>query len=154
MNFLLDTNVISETTKRKPASAVLQWVTGQSVDTLYTASLAIAEIRAGIERVADPARQSDLAHWLEQKVRPFFAARIIEPDEGCWMAMLAILDRAKAARRTLPVSDLIFAATAERHDMVVVTRNARDFVGSGVRILDPWQSAPSVVVPIEPPRRL
>lgn len=44
MNFLLDTNVISETTKRKPASAVLQWVTGQSVDTLYTASLAIVEL--------------------------------------------------------------------------------------------------------------
>jgi predicted nucleic acid-binding protein len=146
MNFLLDTNVISETTKRQPAAAVLEWVAGQSIDTLYTASLAIAEIRAGIGRVVDPARRSDLVHWLEQKVRPFFAARIIEPDEACWMAMLAVLDRAKARRRTLPVSDLIFAATAERHDMVVVTRNVKDFAGSGVRILDPWQVVPTVTV--------
>jgi predicted nucleic acid-binding protein len=144
VNFLLDTNVISETTKRKPAPAVLEWVAGQSVDTLYTASLAIAEIRSGIDRVVDPNRRSDLARWLAQKVRPFFAARIIEPDEACWMAMLTILGRAKEHRRTLPISDLIFAATAERHDMVVVTRNVRDFVGSGVRVLDPWQNAPAV----------
>jgi predicted nucleic acid-binding protein len=147
VNFLLDTNVISETTKRLPAPAVLEWVAGQPVDTLYTASLAIAEIRAGIGRVVDPAaRRSDLVRWLEQKVRPFFAARIIEPDEACWMAMLAVLDRAKARRRTLPVSDLIFAATAERHDMVVVTRNVKDFGGAGVRILDPWKNMPAVTV--------
>jgi toxin FitB len=144
VNFLLDTNVISETTKQRPSPAVLEWVGAQPIETLYTASLAIAEIRSGIDRVADPARKSDLGRWLEQKVRPFFGTRVIEPDEELWMAMLEILDRAKAARRTLPVGDLIFAATAERHGMVVVSRNVRDFGGSGIRILDPWQSAPVI----------
>ena len=146
MSWLLDTNVISETTKRKPSPEVLAWVAAQPIDTLYTASLAIAEIRTGIDRVADPARKSDLTRWLEQKVRPFFGGRILEPDEALWMAMLAILDRAKASRRTVPISDLIFAATADRHDMVVVTRNAKDFAGAGVRILDPWQTTPVVSI--------
>ncbi len=144
MNFLLDTNVISETTKRQPSPAVLAWVEAQPIDTLYTASLAIAELRSGIDRLVDPARKSDLARWLEQKVRPFFGTRIVEPDEAVWMAMLGILERAKANRRTLPVSDLIFAATAERHGMVVVTRNVKDFDGSGIRILNPWQTAPII----------
>ena len=40
--------------------------------------------------------------------------------------------------------DLVFAATAERHDMVVVTRNVRHFEGSGVRVLDPWQATPEI----------
>ncbi len=146
MNWLLDTNVISETTKRKPSPAVLAWVAAQPMETLYTASLAIAEIRTGIARVGDPVRRSELARWLEQKVRPFFGLRILEPDETLWMAMLGILDRAKANRRTLPITDLIFAATAERHDMVVVTRNVKHFDGSGVRLLDPWRAAPAVRV--------
>jgi predicted nucleic acid-binding protein len=58
--------------------------------------------------------------------------------------MLAILDRSKAKRRTVPITDLIFAATAERHGMVVVTRNAKHFEGSGARILDPWQAPPEI----------
>jgi predicted nucleic acid-binding protein len=144
VNFLLDTNVISETTKQRPSPAVLEWVEAQPIETLYTASLAIAEIRSGIDRLVDPARKSDLGRWLEQKVRPFFGTRIIEPDEELWMAMLNILDRAKAGRRTLPISDLIFAATAERHDMVVVSRNVKDFEGSGVRVINPWQIAPVI----------
>src|SRR5437868_5950296 len=100
--------------KRRPAAEVLAWVGGQAVERLYTASSAIAEIRAGIDRVSDPARRAELARWLEQKVRPLFGMRVIEPDEELWMAMLDILGRAKIARRTLPLTDLVFAATAER----------------------------------------
>jgi predicted nucleic acid-binding protein len=146
MSWLLDTNVISETTKRNPSPEVLAWVAAQPIETLYTAALAIAEIRRGIDRVVDPIRKSDLARWLEQKVRPFFGARILEADEALWMAMLGILDRAKARRRTVPISDLIFAATADRHGMIMVTRNVKHFDGSGVRILDPWQAAPVVAL--------
>jgi predicted nucleic acid-binding protein len=146
MSWLLDTNVISETTKRNPSPEVLAWVAAQPIETLYTAALAIAEIRRGIDRVVDPIRKSDLARWLEQKVRPFFGARILEADEALWMAMLGILDRANARRRTVPISDLIFAATADRHGMIMVTRNVKHFDGSGVRILDPWQAAPVVAL--------
>lgn len=146
MSWLLDTNVISETTKRKPSPEVMRWVETQPIDTLYTASLAIAEIRSGIDRVVNPERKSELARWLEQKVRPFFGARILAADEDVWISMLGILDRARARRRTLPITDLIFAATAERNDMVVVTRNIRHFAGSGVRVLDPWQAVPSVEI--------
>ena len=146
MSWLLDTNVISETAKRNPSPAMLKWVAAQPVDTLYTVSLAIAEIRVGIERLTDPARKFQLVHWLEQKVRPLFGMRILEPDEEFWMTTLEILERAKASRRTLPITDLIFAVAAERYSLVVVTRKVKHFEGSGVRILDPWQIAPVVRV--------
>jgi toxin FitB len=146
VSWLLDTNVISETTKRIPSPQVLGWVAAQPIETLYTASLAIAELRSGIDRLIDPVRKSDLTRWLEQKVRPLFGARILEPDEAFWMAMLGLLDRAKASRRTIPITDLVFAATADRHGLIVVTRNVRHFEGSGLRILDPWELNPAVRV--------
>jgi toxin FitB len=118
------------------------WVGAQPVETLYTISLAFAEIRAGIDNVADPLRRSDLVHWLDFRVRPLFASRVINADEAVWMAMLQVLARLKAANRTLPVTDLLFAAAAERHQLVVVTRNVRHFVGTGVRVLNPWLAAP------------
>lgn len=142
MTWLLDTNVISEPTKRNPSAEVMDWVSAQPVTTLYTVSLAFAEIRAGIEQVTDPDRRADLAQWLEFRVRALFGPRVIDADETLWMAMLRILARVKAANRTVPVTDLVFAAAAERHQLVVVTRNVRHFAGTGVRVLNPWLASP------------
>jgi len=142
MSWLLDTNVISEPTRRAPSPEVMGWVGAQPVTTLYTASLAFAEIRAGIDHVADPVRRADLAHWLDFRVRPLFGSRVIDADESVWAAMLRILARAKTVNRTIPVTDLVFAAAAERHQLVVVTRNVKHFSGTGVRVLDPWFASP------------
>ena len=146
MTWLLDTNVISETTKRVPSAEVMSWVAGQPVTTLYTMSLAFAEIRAEVDRVSDPARRSELAHWLDFRVRPLFASRVIDADELVWTAMSHILGRVKAANRTVPVTDLVFAAAAERHQLVVVTRNVKHFAGTGVRVLNPWLASPAAVL--------
>jgi predicted nucleic acid-binding protein len=142
VTWLLDTNVISEPTRRTPSPEVMGWVGAQPTSALYTVSLAFAEIRAGIDRVADPVRRADLAHWLDFRVRPLFGSRVIDADEIVWSALLQILARVKAAHRTIPVTDLVFAAAAERHQLVVVTRNVRHFAGTGVRVLNPWVASP------------
>jgi len=144
VNWLLDTNVLSEPAKRTPSPEVMGWVGTQPVESLFTLSLAFAEIRAGIERVGDPVRRADLRHWLDTRVRPLFGPRVIETDEQFWIILLRVLARAKANNRTLPVTDLLFAVAAERHDLVVVTRNVQHFEGSGVRILNPWHADPVV----------
>ena len=118
------------------------WVGAQPVTSLYTVSLAFAEIRAGVDRVADPVRRADLAHWLDFRVRPLFGSRVIDADEALWSAMLQILALLKAVNRIIPVTDLVFAAAAERHQLVVVTRNVRHFAGTGVRVLNPWIASP------------
>jgi predicted nucleic acid-binding protein len=122
------------------------WVGAQASATLYTHSLAIAEIRAGIDRVADPALRGGLTEWLEARVRPLFAGRILEMDEMAWLVLLRIVVRTKAVNRTTPVSDLILAASAERHGLIVVTRNVRDFAGTGVRVLNPWLIEPVIEI--------
>jgi predicted nucleic acid-binding protein len=144
VTWLLDTNVISEPTKRTPSPEVMGWVNAQPIQSLYTTWLALAEIRDGIERTTNPARQTELAHWLDFRVRPLFGTRVIETDAAFWAAMLRILQRAKSQHRTVPVTDLLFATAADRHDLIVVTRNTRHFAGTGVRVLNPWNSAPIV----------
>jgi predicted nucleic acid-binding protein len=146
MRWLLDTNVISEAARRSPAPEVLRWVDEQKLETIYTLSLACAEIRAGIALIANEKRKAELEDWLAHKVRPLFGSRILNADEQLWLCMLDILERAKRCRRTTPITDLIFAAAAERHDMVLVTRNVKDFVGTGVRVLNPWVAAPTIEI--------
>jgi predicted nucleic acid-binding protein len=67
---------------------------------------------------------------------------VIDADEAVWSAMLLILSRLKASNRTVPVTDLVFAAAAEKHQLVVVTRNVRHFAGTGVPVLNPWDNSP------------
>ncbi len=141
---MLDTNVISEPTRRSPSPEVFRWVESQNLDSLYTISLACAEIRAGIAVVADPARRASLEDWLARKVRPLFGPRVLDADEELWTTMLSILGRMRSLKRTIPVADLIFAAAAQRHGMTLVTRNLKDFAGTGVAILNPWLAEPTI----------
>ena len=146
MTWLLDTNVISEPTKPNPSPEVMRFASRLPAESLFTTSLAFGEIRAGIARVDDAARRRDLTHWLDFWVRPLFGPRVIDADEAVWSAMLVILGRLKLENRTLPVTDLVFAAAAERHGLIVVTRNVRHFAGTGVRVLNPWLPAPETTL--------
>lgn len=146
MTWLFDTNVISEPTKRVPSSFVMDWVRAQRRSAIYTHALALAEIRDGIDRSADPVWREALEQWMAMKVRPMFDGRVIESDEAVWGVLLAMLRRVRALNRTVPVTDLILAAAAERHGLIIVTRNVKDFAGTGVRVLNPWLPAPEVSV--------
>jgi toxin FitB len=145
VSWLLDTNVISEPLKRRPAVNVVNWVAGQPVDTLFTTPLAFAEIQVGIAELADSPRKRELSLWLDQRVRPFFGPRVVEADEQVWVSMLRLVSTAKTVGRTLATADAIFAAIADRYELVLVTRNVKHFIGTGVRILDPWQAVPAIV---------
>ncbi len=144
--WLLDTNMLSEPSKRFPSPLVMGWVQAQRAATLYTHSLAIAEIRAGIARVPDLALRGGLTQWLDMRVRPLFEGRILECNEELWLTMLRMIVRTKAVNRTMPISDLILAAAAEAHGLIIVTRNVKDFAGTGVRAINPWLPDPEVSV--------
>ncbi|MBX3692880.1 PIN domain-containing protein [Dokdonella sp.] len=76
--WLLDTNVLSELRRPRPQKKVVNFIQGCSLDQLYVSTISFAEIRFGIEQVADAARRADLRHWLDQRLRPLFAQRTLE----------------------------------------------------------------------------
>ena len=75
--WLLDTNVLSELRKPKPNQKVVHFVKKQSLDSLYVSAVTFAEIRFGIEVVADPGRRLKLFDWLTHRVRPMFEGRVL-----------------------------------------------------------------------------
>ena len=137
--WLLDTNVISETRKIRSGKAdanVARWISGKDTAAMFISVITLQELETGVLRIEkkDAARGSILREWLEWSVRPAFAGRILPVDEKVALksAQLQVPD-------PKPAMDCLLAATALVHGLTLVTRNVRDFEGSGVRLVNPWE---------------
>ncbi len=135
MNYLIDTNALSELTKRKPHPSVAHWFAEQPAATLYLSVLTLGELRKGIAAMVEGERKQSYLHWLENDVPAYFSGRIIPVDTriaNCWGRLCC------SAGRTLPAIDSLLAATAMSHDLTMVTRNVLDFKLSALRVINPW----------------
>ena len=136
--FLLDTNVLSELRRPKPVRKVIAFVSAQPLDQLYVSVVTLAELRFGIESVADAARRADLNDWLTHKVRPMFEQRVLPVSEDVMLKWRLLVDQGRKARHTYSQPDLIIAATALQHGLTVVSRDTADYRKAGVSVHDPW----------------
>jgi predicted nucleic acid-binding protein len=134
--YLLDTNVISELRHGKPGQSVevCAWAASVQAGQQFLSAITIMELEIGIlalERRAPP--QGDrLRVWFDG-VRDAFAGRVLPFTASIAMrcATLHVPDR-RSDR------DSMIAATALVHGFSVVTRNVRDFEGTGAKLLNPW----------------
>ncbi|HYA73724.1 MAG TPA: type II toxin-antitoxin system VapC family toxin [Roseiarcus sp.] len=136
--WLLDTNVLSELRRPRPERKVVAFVTAQKLDALYVSAVTLAEIRFGIERVAEPARRAELHDWLERKLRPMFEERILAVSEDVMFKWRLLVEEGRKARHTFSQPDLIIAATALHHGLTVVTRDTGEFERARVAVVNPW----------------
>lgn len=123
--FLLDTNVLSEFKKRgEPDPRVRGWLRAVDPDSLWASVLSFGEIRKGIER--------DLDQWFEERLLPVTKA-IAER----WGVISA-----RALDKGTPLANIdgLIAATSLEHDLTLVTRNVKDFVGLEVTVVNPWEA--------------
>ena len=135
MTYLLDTNILSETRKRQPASGVTSWIAATASEHLYVSVLTLGEIEQGISRIrgrGDNEQAAGLEHWL-RAVELGFADRILSVT----LPVAAAWGRQQHAQ-PLPVIDGLIAATARVNSLTVVTRNAKDFERTGVQVLNPF----------------
>ena len=137
--FLLDTNVISELLQPKPEPKVVQWVEATDEELMFLSVLTIGEIRKGINLHPDRGKRARLEAWLASNVRARFEDRILPVDDGIaerWGLLTAKAMTEKNHR--LPVVDGLLAATAQRHDLILVTRNVDNVASTGVQLFNPW----------------
>ena len=94
MNFLLDTNVISEPMKARPNAGVLAWLAQIDEDSVFLSVVTITELRCGIERLASGRRRDRLDGWLRKDLISRFRERIFPVDleiadalVGLWLAV-------------------------------------------------------------------
>ncbi|MDP3692938.1 type II toxin-antitoxin system VapC family toxin [Bradyrhizobium sp.] len=138
MNFLLDTNVLSEVQRPAPDVKVLGWLDAADEDRVFISVASIAELRRGIALMDRGRRRDALATWLADDLPARFAERILPIDHAVaehWGDLMAQSRRSGVA---LSVMDGFFAATALARELTLVTRNVRDFTAFGVPHLNPW----------------
>ena len=136
--FLLDTNVISELVKAKPEPRVTNWIETTEETLLYLSVLTLGEIRKGIASLPHSARRVKLEVWLDHELALRFSDRILPVDQQVADRWGRIAGSAAARKSPLPVIDGLFAATAQHHNLILVTRNTRDIGATGVPAFDPW----------------
>ena len=138
MSFLLDTNVVSEPTRRRPDVQVMAWFAAQADETLFMSVLTLAELRRGILLLDEGKKRRALLRWLEGEIEPGFGDRTLGVDAAVARAWAGMQHDAARQGRTLPVMDSLFAATALAHGLTLVTRNTADFASTGVPLISPW----------------
>lgn len=138
MNFLLDTNVVSEPLKPQPDSNVLGWLGAADEDRLFISVVTLAELRTGIERMPTGARRKRLEEWLENDLPLRFDGRILPIDSAVADACGKTVARCLDLGRPIQVMDAFIAATAEVHDLTLVTRDVTAFQPTLKSVLNPW----------------
>ena len=137
--YLLDTNVISELMKARPARSVADWIVSTPEELMHLSVITIGEIRKGIDLLdEDEPRRGALQSWLDHDLRVRFAGRLLSFDEWVAERWGQIEALAKRQRVTLPTIDAQLAATALHHGLTFVTRNTADVRLTGVPLFNPW----------------
>lgn len=149
--FLVDTNVISEARKRARADPGVSGFFERAArhgDALYLSSITVGELRRGIDRIrrrGDAEQAGRLEAWLD-RVLDQYADRVLDVDAD----VAQVWGRLCVPHPEHPVDKQI-AATALIHDLVVVTRNTRDYAGTGARLMNPFAAPASGRAPAPVP---
>lgn len=131
---LLDTMVLSELRKARPNAGVVTYLKAQAPDTVFLSAMTIGEIEAGIEkqRIAAPEFAEELSQWLALTELQFSQCILpVTPAIAKLWGRLCVQTGNKGI-------DNLIAATALVHNLLVVTRNVKDFEVVGVRVFDPY----------------
>jgi hypothetical protein len=139
VKWLLDTNVISESVHHRPNRAVVNWLRRHPPPDAVVSIITIAELRVGVDRTRNPQRRAVLASWMSNEMEPEFREHSLPLTIEILTEWLGLGRRNAIAGKTRAPADLLIAATGRVHDLIVVTRNVGDFVGTGILVYDPWQ---------------
>ncbi|MCG6138086.1 MAG: type II toxin-antitoxin system VapC family toxin [Nostoc sp. LLA-1] len=138
MTYLLDTCLISEMVAKQPNQQVLNWLDAQMPETLHLSVITIGEIAKGISKLTDSQRKKSLTKWLNETLPNRFENRILSIDVPTMVLWGNLVGQLEQNGRPLPIVDSLIAAIALQNSLLLVTRNEKDFAGTGVVIINPW----------------
>lgn len=132
--YLVDTNVISELRKAKPHGGVMAWMNQVDEKDLFISVVTLGEIQKGIEktRMQDKPKALAFDHWLDQIAEEYNILPMTEKTFRLWAKLMHGLTDDL-------YEDAMIAATAIEHQLIVVTRNVRDFSTFNIKLLNPFE---------------
>jgi len=134
VTYLVDANVLSEATKPQPSAKVVAWLR-ENESALAVDPIILGEVRYGIYLLPAGKRRRRLERWITRGVARLTCLPWTADTGLRWAKLLATL---RAAGKAVAIKDSLIAATALAHNLVMATRNVRDFRAAGVKVLDPF----------------
>jgi predicted nucleic acid-binding protein len=138
VKWLLDTNVVSEGVRKKPSSKVVSWIAAEPPRETAISIVTLAELREGALTVDDEAKSRLLTKWIDAEIVNSFGNRTLPITAEILIDWIGLSRRLRKKGNTRDPADLLIVATARVHNLTLVSRNARHFVGTGVVVYDPW----------------
>ena len=138
MKFLVDTNVVSEWVKPLPNPGVVGWLAQIDEDLVFLSVVSLTELRYGIERMPKGRRHKRLTAWLENELPARFEGRILTIDPAIADTCGKLVARSEAMGQPIEAMDAFLAATAEVHQLTLVSRNTAHFCRTVKSLLNPW----------------
>jgi predicted nucleic acid-binding protein len=137
VNWLIDTDVVSQPAKKKGNPRVIAWLEANRED-CYTSTIVIAQLAYWVRSV-EGRQQTILQTWLT-RFQESLEGRILSFNNSTahvWAEQKHLMARKGYA---MPVEDSYIAATARRHGLTIVTGNDKDFQHCGVKVLNPFKA--------------
>ncbi|MDB4956879.1 MAG: putative Plasmid stability protein stbB [Myxococcales bacterium] len=135
---VLDTNVVSELMRPKPADSVVRWIGGRSATSLCTTTITQAEILHGVLLLAKGKRRDAIEKAAEAMFDKDFAGRVLPFGTDAARVYARISAARRRSGRPIAQFDAQIAAIARSTGASLATRNVSDFEGCGIDVADPW----------------
>lgn len=135
MSFLLDADVLSNSSKKRPNAGVANWLENTPPEHMFVSVLTIGEIHRGATKVrarGDVRQARYIEGWMAEMIAAF--------NERIVPVTLEVAEEwgGQQLQRPETAIDDLLAATAAARRLTVVTRNTKDFEHTGVRLLNPF----------------
>ncbi len=135
---VLDTNVLSEVLRPEPEARVLAWLDKQPANSVFTTAITQGEILYGIRLLADGQRRRKLWDAATAIFDEDFSGRVLSFDSEAAGHYADIGASRRSAGRPISQFDATIAAITRSHGATLATRNAMDFEGCGIEVVNPW----------------
>ena len=135
--YLLDTNVVSETMRRRPDPRVASFLVRS--DSLWLPTIVIHELEYGVQRLPQGNRRAQLRADLLRLLTEY-RDRILPLDRAGAEWAAEFRAQAQRAGRRMELGDALIAGTARANELAVVTRNVDDFGPLDVEVVNPWET--------------
>lgn len=142
MDWLIDTNIVSELMRERPNAAVLAWLDAGRRNRLFLSSISVMELHYGLARLADGRRRQQLEAALAAVISEDFAGRILGFDTAAAEQAGRLQAQREAVGRPVEVRDTMIAGIALANGIGIVTRNIGDFHGLDVPLVNPFDARP------------
>ncbi len=124
---------------RDPDSRVVDWPDGQVLESIWTTSVTVFEIRFGIEVLTNGRQRRRLAEAFSKALEEEFENRVLPFDQHASQAAAPIAAHQRRQGRPVEIRDVQIAGIASACKATLATRNTRHFQARGIQLIDPWK---------------